>query len=129
MGEAVSETMHGMTPCRSLSGHPHVQTRGSWAPAVAVMLVLCFAFWSGLAAAQTEVYDPKTRTWVRYDRTKAYQYYRQHNDVPEPFRRQIVKFRTAEEPGTIIIDGNQHFLYLVEPNQQAIRYGIGVGRE
>ncbi len=46
---------------------------------------------------------------------------------PEAFRRQMVPFRTAEVPGTIIIDGNQHFLYLVQPGGQAIRYGIGVG--
>ncbi len=32
----------------------------------------------------------------------------------------MVKFRTAEKSGTIIIDGNQHFLYLVQPGQQAI---------
>src|SRR5262249_36327018 len=43
--------------------------------------------------------------------------------------RQVVPFRTAEAPGTIIIDGNQHFLYLVMPNKQAMRYGIGVGRD
>ncbi|WP_352903125.1 hypothetical protein [Mesorhizobium sp. M1307] len=41
----------------------------------------------------------------------------------------MVKFRTAEVPGTIIIDGNQHFLYLVQPGQRAMRYGVGVGRE
>ncbi|MCB5204526.1 L,D-transpeptidase [Neorhizobium sp. T786] len=84
---------------------------------------------SSANAVETQVYDIKTRTWVDYDRTKAYQFYVKNKQVPEPFRRQLVKFRTAEEPGTIIIDGNQHFLYLVQPNQQAIRYGIGVGRE
>jgi lipoprotein-anchoring transpeptidase ErfK/SrfK len=80
-------------------------------------------------AAGTQVYNPQTRQWTNYDRTKAYQYYKRHNQVPESFRRQVVKFRTAEQPGTIIIDGNQHFLYLVQPGQQAVRYGIGVGRE
>jgi lipoprotein-anchoring transpeptidase ErfK/SrfK len=79
-------------------------------------------------AAGTQVYNPQTRQWINYDRTKAYQYYKRHKQVPESFRRQVVKFRTAEQPGTIIIDGNQHFLYLVQPGQQAIRYGIGVGR-
>jgi lipoprotein-anchoring transpeptidase ErfK/SrfK len=80
-------------------------------------------------AAGTQVYNPQTRQWINYDRTKAYQYYKRHKQVPESFRRQVVKFRTAEQPGTIIIDGNQHFLYLVQPGQQAIRYGIGVGRD
>ena len=32
-------------------------------------------------------------------------------------------------PGTIIIDTNQRFLYLVQPDNRALRYGIGVGRD
>jgi lipoprotein-anchoring transpeptidase ErfK/SrfK len=79
--------------------------------------------------AQTQIYDAKTRTWVDYDNKKARQYYARNKQSPEAFRRQIVTFRTAEPPGTIIIDGNQHFLYLVQPGGQAIRYGIGVGRD
>ncbi|MEZ2128855.1 MULTISPECIES: L,D-transpeptidase [unclassified Sinorhizobium] len=80
-------------------------------------------------AAQTQIYDAKTRKWIDYDQKKARQYYARNKQVPEAFRRQVVTFRTAEEPGTIIIDGNQHFLYLIQPGGQAIRYGIGVGRE
>lgn len=80
-------------------------------------------------AAQTQIFDPQTRKWVDYDRTKARKYYAMYKQVPEAFRRQEVPFRTAEKPGTIIIDANQHFLYLVQPGQRAIRYGIGVGRE
>ena len=80
-------------------------------------------------AAQTQIFDPQTRKWVDYDKTKARKYYAAHKEVPEAFKRQVVTFRTAEKPGTIIIDGNQHFLYLVQPGRTAIRYGIGVGRE
>ncbi len=100
-------------------------------PAAAAALLALSLAASTIAAlaAGTQVYDPKTRKWIDYDRTKAYQYYRKNKQVPESFRRQVVKFRTAERPGTIIIDGNQHFLYLVQPGQTAIRYGIGVGRE
>lgn len=103
-----------------------------WRGLAARAAIVVFALGSVCSSAnavETQVYDIKTRTWVDYDRTKAYQFYVKNKQVPEPFRRQLVKFRTAEEPGTIIIDGNQHFLYLVQPNQQAIRYGIGVGRE
>lgn len=95
----------------------------------AMMIAVGVGFSTIALAAGTQVYNPQTRTWSNYDRTAAYRYYRQHKQVPEPFRMQVVKFRTAEKPGTIIIDGNQHFLYLVQPGQQAIRYGIGVGRE
>lgn len=84
---------------------------------------------AGPPGAATQVFDPVTHKWVDYDRKKALKYYAAHKEVPEAFRMQMVRFRTAEVPGTIIIDGNQHFLYLVQPNQTAMRYGIGVGRD
>jgi lipoprotein-anchoring transpeptidase ErfK/SrfK len=46
----------------------------------------------------------------------------------EAYARQIVPFHTSEAPGTIIIDTGERYLYLVQPNDLAIRYGIGVGR-
>ncbi|MGE4373619.1 MAG: L,D-transpeptidase [Xanthobacter sp.] len=45
------------------------------------------------------------------------------------FRRQPVYFRTTELPGTIIIHTDERFLYLVEGDNRAMRYGIGVGRD
>ena len=45
------------------------------------------------------------------------------------YRRQIVFFRTAEAPGTIIVHTSERFLYVVQGNNRAIRYGIGVGRD
>ena len=45
------------------------------------------------------------------------------------YERQEVFFRTSEAPGTIIIDTKGRFLYLVQPNNRALRYGIGVGRD
>ena len=80
-------------------------------------------------ATQSMIYDPEQRAWIRFDPSQARIYYRAHGTNPEVFRRQVVTFRTAERPGTIIIDGDKHFLYLVQPNFQAIRYGIGVGRD
>ena len=81
------------------------------------------------AAHASEIFDPQTKTWVPYNPNRAIRYYQAHGGVPADFKRQVVTFRTAEKPGTIIIDGNRHFLYLVQPNFTAIRYGIGVGRE
>ena len=45
------------------------------------------------------------------------------------FLRQLVDYRTNEPAGTILIDTPHTFLYLVLGNGQALRYGIGVGRE
>jgi lipoprotein-anchoring transpeptidase ErfK/SrfK len=48
---------------------------------------------------------------------------------PARFRRQVVSYPTNEAPGTIVIDTPNTYLYLVLGNGQAMRYGIGVGRE
>jgi lipoprotein-anchoring transpeptidase ErfK/SrfK len=45
------------------------------------------------------------------------------------YRRQVVFYRTTEAPGTIIVHTSERFLYLVQGNNRAIRYGIGVGRD
>lgn len=45
------------------------------------------------------------------------------------FWRTKVRLQTNEAPGTIIVDTNNKFLYLVEGPKKATRYGIGVGRE
>jgi lipoprotein-anchoring transpeptidase ErfK/SrfK len=50
-------------------------------------------------------------------------------EVPARFKRQVVDYRTAELPGTIVIDTPNTYLYLVLGNGRAMRYGIGVGRE
>jgi hypothetical protein len=50
-------------------------------------------------------------------------------DLPAPLRRQLVFYRSTEAPGTIIVHTSEKFLYVVQPNGRAIRYGIGVGRE
>ena len=49
--------------------------------------------------------------------------------VPKKYHRQRVRFDTDEKPGTIIVDTGAKFLYLVEGDGKAMRYGIGVGRD
>ncbi len=44
------------------------------------------------------------------------------------FLPQTVTYETSEKPGTIVIDTNNRFLYLVGSNGQARRYGVGVGK-
>ena len=46
----------------------------------------------------------------------------------EEYRRQEVDYSGSERPGTIVIDTAKKFLFLVESNGRAIRYGVGVGR-
>jgi lipoprotein-anchoring transpeptidase ErfK/SrfK len=51
------------------------------------------------------------------------------NEVRADLRRRVVELRINEAPGTIIVDTANTYLYYVLPGGQAIRYGIGVGRE
>ncbi len=50
-------------------------------------------------------------------------------ELPPEFQKQMVLYRTTEPPGTIIISTNERYLYLVQGNGRAMRYGIGVGRD
>ena len=45
------------------------------------------------------------------------------------FRRQPTFYRTLQPVGTIIVDKLQRFLYLIQPNSVALRYGIAVGTQ
>ncbi|MFG1300590.1 L,D-transpeptidase [Xanthobacter sp. V3C-3] len=43
--------------------------------------------------------------------------------------RQLVADPTGQTPGTLVVDPKNRFLYLVQENGKALRYGVGVGRE
>ncbi len=49
--------------------------------------------------------------------------------LPVQYRKTEVVDPTGEAPGTIVIDTAEKYLYLVEPDGRAIRYGVGVGKE
>ncbi len=53
----------------------------------------------------------------------------EEENLPPQFHRQLVYFRSTEAPGTVVVDSNERFLYIVQPDNRAIRYGIGVGRD
>jgi len=43
--------------------------------------------------------------------------------------RQRVRYETGEKTGTIVVDTSQRFLFVVENDGEAIRYGVAVGEE
>jgi lipoprotein-anchoring transpeptidase ErfK/SrfK len=45
------------------------------------------------------------------------------------WQKTVVFYRTTEPPGTIIVQSDQRYLYVVQPGGRALRYGIGVGRD
>jgi lipoprotein-anchoring transpeptidase ErfK/SrfK len=49
--------------------------------------------------------------------------------LPFALQRQVVFYRTTVVPGSIVIDRENRFLYLIDSNNSARRYGIGVAQE
>lgn len=49
--------------------------------------------------------------------------------VEPQFERYMVDDSSGEVPGTIIINGHEHFLYYILPDKKAIRYGVATGDE
>jgi lipoprotein-anchoring transpeptidase ErfK/SrfK len=82
-----------------------------------------FVFGGGGDAAPAAYQDARVAYAARGD---AEQYARPPMDPR--FLPQTIAYAGSEQPGTIVIDTPQHFLYLVEPGGSARRYGIGVGR-
>jgi lipoprotein-anchoring transpeptidase ErfK/SrfK len=49
--------------------------------------------------------------------------------LPFALQRQVVFYRTTVVPGSIVIDRDNRFLYLIGSNNSARRYGIGIAQE
>jgi lipoprotein-anchoring transpeptidase ErfK/SrfK len=84
------------------------------------------------AFAQALAYMPPesdSAAFPQYDSQQPSDVAPSSDELPAPLRRQMVAYDTNEPAGTIIIDTAHTFLYLTLGNGQALRYGIGVGRE
>lgn len=55
--------------------------------------------------------------------------YEDRDKVAAKYRPRTVSFKTTEAPGTIIIESDKKFLYLVLEGGKARRYGVGVGKD
>lgn len=47
---------------------------------------------------------------------------------PTRFREEV-PYSTVEKPGTIVVSTAERYLYLVQENGMALRYGVGIGRD
>jgi lipoprotein-anchoring transpeptidase ErfK/SrfK len=77
-------------------------------------------------AASSEFPSPAARS-VEAERFRTSM--EEYKNLQTQFLPQTVSYTSAESPGTIIIDTDHRFLYLVLGPGQAKRYGVGVGRE
>jgi lipoprotein-anchoring transpeptidase ErfK/SrfK len=84
----------------------------------------------GTVSAQAQVGQPRNvQKELAIDEQPGYEPSADEENVAPAYRRQPVFFRTVEPAGTIVVHTSQRFLYVVQGNNRALRYGIGVGRE
>ena len=77
------------------------------------------------AQARTDFFDPETKQWVSYRVTPE----AAGKIARKKYKRKLVGYRSQEVPGTIVIDTRKRWLYHVQSDGKAMRYGIGVGKE
>jgi lipoprotein-anchoring transpeptidase ErfK/SrfK len=111
---------------------------------LAAVVMLCAAFPAD--AAPRTYYDVAAHKWVTYDPDKlrsdatgapaasapgtaTAMVVHQYPKPDKKFDRQIVNYDGTEEPGTVIVDTKDKFLYYVQDGGKALRMGVGVGRE
>ncbi|MGA8154677.1 MAG: L,D-transpeptidase [Rhodoplanes sp.] len=94
---------------------------------IALLLAAAVVWWTAPAAAQFRRQAPPET--MQIEEQPGYEPSAEEEHLPAGYRRQLVFFRTTEAPGTIIVHTSERFLYLVQGNNRALRYGIGVGRE
>jgi lipoprotein-anchoring transpeptidase ErfK/SrfK len=73
-------------------------------------------------AAARLYYNADTNTWEEREVT-------QHGRHYKPIEREVVDYATKLKPGTIVVETGERRLYFVLPGGEAVRYGIGVGRD
>ena len=89
-------------------------------PLATILAVAMSAAWAHAQPRQQE---------LAIEDQPGYQPSRSEEELSGALQRQLVFFRTAEPAGTVVVFTSQRFLYLVQGNNRALRYGIGVGRE
>lgn len=94
------------------------------AGAVAIALTLSMA----TAASAAMIHTPAAALKADAKRSDVVLVATAKKPAPQ-FQRKKVRIETTEAPGTIIIDTNRKYLYYVQGNGRAIRYGVGVGRD
>lgn len=77
-------------------------------------------------AKAERVFNHITRQWEDVDPMRRLQTRR---NPPAKYQRRTIMVRTNQKPGTVVIDTDRKFLYLITGENRAIRYGVGVGKE
>jgi lipoprotein-anchoring transpeptidase ErfK/SrfK len=128
---AISETLSG-----GRSWKPFVVGAGALAVVIAVSALL-YAYvvtkGPGIIAAAVSKSSPKAQRGledvIMADLKAGVDGGSSGDGLPFALQRQVVFYRTTVVPGSIVVDRENRFLYLIDANNSARRYGIGIAQE
>ena len=80
-----------------------------------------------------EPFEEPQRTFIPFGESRSYARQSEPMEAARPamdpqYEKQVVEYRGRERAGTIVVDTANKFLFLVQGDGRALRYGIGVGR-
>ncbi|WP_310621817.1 L,D-transpeptidase [Flexibacterium corallicola] len=90
-----------------------------------LLLTVSSFFVMPISSEAGQYWDPQQSKWIVYREDPRFM----EASVKRKYKRKLVRYRTDEEPGTIIVDTKGRYLYHVQSKGKAMRYGIGVGRD
>lgn len=93
-----------------------------------LLLMACMALPTTVVAQAARPFTPPADE-LQIDEQPGHVPTSEEEQLPGGFERQVVFFRSNEAPGTVVVHTSERFLYLVQGNNRAVRYGIGVGRD
>ncbi len=83
---------------------------------------MLFSFSLIAPASAARVYNADTNKWEESNAKTS-------RTVAKRYARQVVDFKTNLAVGSVLVDNSDRWLYLIQENGKALRYGVGVGRE
>jgi lipoprotein-anchoring transpeptidase ErfK/SrfK len=90
---------------------------------MAIALSILVSAGSVMPSMAARVYNADTNTWEEPTVAQT------RNRGGSAIKKEVVEYATNYKPGTIVIETDERRLYLVLEGGQALKYGIGVGRD
>jgi len=90
--------------------------------AILLLVAMLFSFSLIAPASAARVYNADTNKWEESNAKTS-------RTVAKRYARQVVDFKTNLAVGSVLVDNSDRWLYLIQENGKALRYGVGVGRE
>jgi lipoprotein-anchoring transpeptidase ErfK/SrfK len=91
--------------------------------AAAALLAAFIALTTAGPSYAERIYNPDTNQWEEASVVAG------RNMRGSPIKREVVPYDTTLKPGSIVVETAERRLYFVLPDGEAIKYGIGVGRD